>query len=198
MQLFYSPTSPYARKVRIAMLERGLDAGVEVVSVSPFENPVLAAANPLSKIPALVLDDGQALYDSPVICEYLDSLGGAPRLIPGDGDARWATLRLQALADGVLDAAFSMVMERRRPEPEQSQEWLGRWQASILRAIAAADLEPATLTGTLNLGQVTLACALGYLDFRHATIGWQGVAPGLVGWFEDWKSRPSFAATTPP
>lgn len=198
MQLFYSPTSPYARKVRIAMLERGLDAGVEVVSVSPFENPVLAAANPLSKIPALVLDDGQALYDSPVICEYLDSLGAAPRLIPEDGDARWTTLRLQALADGVLDAAFSMVMERRRPEPEQSQEWLGRWQASILRALAAADLEPATRTGTLNLGQVTLACALGYLDFRHATIGWQGVAPGLVGWFEDWKSRSSFAATTPP
>jgi glutathione S-transferase len=198
MKLFYSPTSPYARKVRIVMLERGLDAGVEVVGVTPFENPVLAAANPLSKIPALVLESGQALYDSPVICEYLDSLGAAPQLIPENGDARWETLRLQALADGVLDAAFSMVMERRRPEPEQSQEWLGRWQASILRAIAAADLEPATRTGALNLGQISLACALGYLDFRHATIGWQGVARGLVGWFEDWKSQPSFAATTPP
>jgi glutathione S-transferase len=198
MQLFYSPTSPYARKVRIVMLERGLDAGVEVVGVTPFENPVLAAANPLSKIPALVLESGQALYDSPVICEYLDSMGAAQRLIPENGDTRWATLRLQALADGVLDAAFSMVMERRRPESEQSQEWLGRWEASILRAIAAADLEPATRTGALNLGQISLACALGYLDFRHATIGWQGVAPGLVGWFEDWKSQPSFAATTPP
>jgi glutathione S-transferase len=198
MQLFYSPTSPYARKVRIVMLERGLDAGVEVVGVTPFENPVLAAANPLSKIPALVLESGQALYDSPVICEYLDSMGAAQRLIPENGDTRWATLRLQALADGVLDAAFRLVMERRRPESEQSQDWLGRWEASILRAIAAADLEPATRTGALNLGQISLACALGYLDFRHATIGWQGVAPGLVGWFEDWKSQPSFAATTPP
>ena len=197
MKLYYSPTSPYARKVRIVALERGLDGGIEMIPATPFENPVVAAANPLSKIPALVLDNGEALYDSPVICEYLDSLGDGLRVIPASGDARWATLRLQALADGVLDAAFSTVMEMRRAEPERSEEWLQRWRASILRAIVAAADEPATTAADQNLGQITLACALGYVDFRLPGIDWRAAAPGLVAWFDAWSQKPSFAATIP-
>lgn len=197
MKLFYSPTSPYARKVRIVALERGLDGAIEMIAATPFENPVVAAANPLSKIPALVLADGTALYDSPVICEYLDSLGSTPRLIPPSGDARWATLRLQALGDGVLDAAFSTVMEMRRPETERSDEWLHRWHAGILRAVLAAAGEPATSATDQNLGQITLACALGYLDFRLPGIDWRAAAPGLVPWFDAWREKPSFAATIP-
>lgn len=197
MKLFYSPTSPYARKVRIVATERGLAGTIKMITATPFENPVVAAANPLSKIPALVLNDGTALYDSPVICEYLDSLGEGPRLIPEGGDARWATLRLQALADGILDAAFSTVMEMRRPEPGRSDEWLQRWQASILRAVVAAAGEPATIAPDQNLGQIALACALGYLDFRLPGIDWRAAAPGLVPWFDVWSVRPSFAASVP-
>ena len=197
MKLYCSPTSPYARKVRIVAAERGLAAAIEEITATPFENPVVAAANPLSKIPALMLDDGSALYDSPVICEYLDSLGAGPRLIPDRGEARWATLRLQALADGVLDAAFSSVMETRRPEAQRSQEWLTRWRAGIARAVTAAGVEPARTSAELNLGQITLACALGYLDFRHPDIDWRRAAPELAPWFETWAARPSFAATVP-
>ena len=197
MKLYCSPTSPYARKVRIVAVERGLAAMIEEITATPFENPVVAAANPLSKIPALMLDDGTALYDSPVICEYLDSLGAPPRLIPAAGDARWTTLRLQALADGIMDAAFSLVMELRRPEPQRSEEWLIRWQGNIMRAVTATVAEPARTSPELNLGQITLACALGYLDFRHPAIGWRDAAPDLTPWFETWAARPSFAATVP-
>lgn len=197
MKLYCSPTSPYARKVRIVAAERGLAAMIEEITATPFENPVVAAANPLSKIPTLVLDDGTAFYDSPVICEYLDSLGLRPRLIPDRGEARWATLRLQALADGVLDAAFSSVMETRRPEAQRSEEWLTRWRAGIGRAVTAAVTEPARTSRELNLGQITLACALGYLDFRHPDLDWRTATPELTPWFEAWTERPSFAATVP-
>ena len=197
MKLYCSPTSPYARKVRIVAAERGLAAMIEEITATPFENPVVAAANPLSKIPALMLDDGTALYDSPVICEYLDSLGAPPRLIPAAGDARWTTLRLQALADGIMDAAFSIVMELRRPEPQRSEEWLARWQGNIMRAVTATVAEPARTSPELNLGQITLACALGYLDLRHPDIGWRTASPELAPWFEAWAERASFAATVP-
>lgn len=197
MKLYCSPTSPYARKVRIVVAERGIAALIEEVAVTPFENPVLAASNPLSKIPALVLDDGTALYDSPVICEYLDSLGEHARLIPEAGDARFATLRLQALGDGILDAAFNVVMEGRRPEGQRSGEWLARWRAGITRAAAAAADEPARTAPGLNLGQVTLACALGYLDFRHPNIHWRTETPALDSWFKTWEARRSFNATAP-
>ena len=197
MKLYIAAPSPFARKCRIVAREKGLADRIAEMTVDPYANaPELLASNPLVQIPTLIAEDGLPLNDSPVICEYLDSLGAGPRLIP-QGDARWATLRLQALADGVLDAAFSSVMETRRPEAQRSEEWLTRWRASIARAVTAAGVEPARTSPELNLGQITLACALGYLDFRHPDIDWRRAAPELTPWFETWAARPSFAATVP-
>jgi len=198
MQLIYSPASPYARKVRMVAIERGLADDVKVLTASPFDEPAkVNAVNPLGKVPALVLEGGEALYDSPVICEYLDSLGEGSRLIPAVGAARWAVLRLQALGDGVLDAALSLVMERRRPEAERSAHWQARWSEAMLRALAAAASEPALAGPEANLGQITVACALGYLDFRLPDLAWRAASPALAAWFETWAARPSFAATAP-
>lgn len=197
MKLYYSPTSPYVRKVRVVAIERGLADRIELVALSPFEDAErLSSANPLMKVPALAREDGPSLFDSPVICEYLDALGPeAGRLIPQSGEPRWRTLRMQALADGVLDAAFSLVMERRRPEAERSASWSDRWSDGIRRAVAAAaaDGPPARL----DLGAIALGCALGYLDFRLDELGWRSIAPALADWYSALDARTSFAATRP-
>ena len=197
MQLLFSPTSPYVRKVRIVAWEKGLSPEITLVTASPFDHvgPVIAA-NPLGKLPALILDDGSALYDSPVICEYLDALGEGPRLLPAEGEARWEALRLQALADGVIDAAFSVVMELRRPESERSADWIGRWRTAISRAVLAAANRP-TEDGAWGLGEISLACALGYIDFRLPDLVWRPTAPALADWYYVQQARPSFTATVP-
>jgi glutathione S-transferase len=198
MKLLFSPTSPYVRKVRIVALEKGIASEIEIVPASPFDadGPVVAA-NPLSKIPALILEDGTALYDSPVICEYLDCLGAGPRLLPPNGQARWSALRLQALADGVLDAAFSSVMELRRPETERSADWIQRWRSAISRSVLAAS-DMLTAPDAWGLGEISLACALGYVDFRLPDIVWRPNAALLAAWYERQLPRASFAATAPP
>jgi glutathione S-transferase len=123
MQLYYSATSPYVRKVRVVAIEKGLDGDIELIEAMPWPDPsLIATQNPLGKVPALVLDDGTALYDSPVICEYLDTLGEGNRLLPPVGPARWRSLRIQALADGIMDAAVSIVLERRRSAELRSSE----------------------------------------------------------------------------
>jgi glutathione S-transferase len=195
MKLFSSDTSPYARKVRIAAIEKGLQARIELVPQSPFDSDTAAllAANPLGKIPALVLEDGSALYDSRVICEYLDGLSPAHRLIPEAGGARIDVLRRQALADGVMDAAFSLVMEQRRPEARQSSEWQARWRAGIVRGTAA--MEPRE---TFDLGQVAAAAALGYLDFRLGALDWRAAAPAVAEWWREVQDRRSVRETAPP
>ena len=154
MRLFYAGTSPYARKVRVVIAEKGLEAQVDGHLCSPFDDvPELKAVNPLNKVPCLALDDGTALYDSAVIVEYLDSLDSATRLIPGDGAARWTVLRQQALGDGILDAAFNTVVESRRPEAQQSPSWNERWRSAIDRSLAAMDGEIESLARQPNLAQ---------------------------------------------
>jgi glutathione S-transferase len=195
MKLIFSPTSPYVRKVRITALEKGVMGRIALTPLSPFENlEAVAAANPLGKLPALILEDGLALYDSPVICEYLDSLSPSPRLIPESGPARWRVLRLQALADGLLDAAFNLVMEARRPEAQRSPEWTARWRQAVLRAARGAQGEA---TADWDLGQIALACALGYADFRLPQLSWRDEAPALAAWWRTASARPSVAATAP-
>ena len=197
MKLIYSLTSPYARKVRILVIEKGLDATVEHVIASPLAEPEkVIPANPLGKIPVLLTDAG-ALYDSPVICEYLDSLAGGP-LLPASGASRWAILRVQALADGIMDSAFSMVMEQLRPESERSGQWSERWRAAILRATIDADRDFPRLADRFDLGQIAMAAALGYLAFRLPDIDWQTDAPSLATWWSETGQRASLLATRPP
>ena len=198
MQLIYSATSPYARKVRMLVIEKGLADRVEVVVANLLlDPPELLTANPLAKVPALIVEPGFTLFDSPLLCAYLDGLA-APRLIPEAGPERWRVLRREALADGIGDAAVSSVMEGRRIDSQRSPEWLARWRGAILRGVVELDKEADALGARFDLGAIASAAALAYLDFRLPQIDWRAQAPGLSAWLEDVRSRESFAATVPP
>jgi glutathione S-transferase len=199
MKLYYSATSPYARKVRVLIIEQGLQEAVELVRADPMaENAASKIGNPLSKIPALRLDDGTVLFDSPVICEYLDQQAEDDPLLPSDGADRWAVLTAQALGDGILDAALSLVMESRRPETERSAYWQDRWTAAIHRGVDEIAEDVARDRESFDLGRITYACALGYLNFRLPDLDWRGPHPRLLAWFEDTSARESFILTAPP
>lgn len=198
MKLFCSLTSPFARKVRVVAREKGLAGRIAEIVCVPQESEELRRSNPLAKVPALVLDDGLALYDSPVICDYLDSLMPQPRLIPSDGRERWLIKRAEALADGVLDAAVAALMETRRPEGERSPGQIKHWKGQITRALAEMDEQLPELPDALNLGLIAFGCALGYLDLRHADLAWRDHHPGLNLWFERFNTRPSMLETKAP
>ena len=197
MKLFQSPTSPYVRKVRVMIREKGL-GGIEEIAVNPWDDPPeLRAASPLGKVPTLVLDDGAVLYDSPVICEYLDGIGSGPRLIPQDPDARRRVTTAQALGDGVLDMAVAMVMEGRRPEGERSAAMMERWRGQVVGGVDAMASDVGGLGGSVNLGHIAFGCALGYLDFRHANIDWRNGRADLAAWFATFAARPAMVETKP-
>ncbi len=204
MKLLYSSTSPYSRKVRLVILEKGLDAQVETVLVDPFgASAALNAANPLGKVPTLLLDNGEALFDSPVICRYLDSLSDHPPLIPRDGWQQWATLRWEALADGMTDAAYNLVMERRRPASEQSSTWLAHWATEIQRSLQEMENKAAELVGDLTLTHLATGAAVGYLDLRMPEVLYEAACPQVAAyprlqtWYEASKTHPSMLATRP-
>jgi glutathione S-transferase len=198
MRLFYSHASPYSRKVRIVARERNLLGSLEEVAANPLgEAAELQSANPLGKIPALIVNEKFALYDSPVICEYLDTLGAAPQLVPVQGEARWLVLRAQALADGLLDSAVAIVYETRRPANEQSSTTMARWHGQIERALAAMAQQLPALPAVFNLGHIAFVSALGYLDLRHPAIDWRKAHPPLAAWFAALAQRPSVRDTLP-
>ena len=197
MKLRYSQTSPYVRKVVVCAAEMGLSDRIEQVPSGSQNAAELRQDNPLGKVPALVTDAGEALYDSPVICEYLDSLHDGEKLFPATGDARWRALRLQALGDGVLDAALLVVMEGRRPESERSPDFVAAQKRKIGDALDALEADAGELGATLDIGAITIGCALGYLDFRLGEDGWRTGRPGLAAWYEDHAKRPSMAASVP-
>jgi len=197
MKLFYSPTSPFVRKVLMTAIELGLAGNIERIQVNPWE-PVatLTEVNPLGKVPALVTESGMMLYDSPVICEYLDSQAGC-LLLPASGEERWQVLRLQALADGILDAAVLWRMESMRPEGERSSHWMNFQRDAVMRGLAELEREAARWDHSLNLGRIAAACALGYLDFRFASEAWRNSHPVLARWYETVATRASMQLTLP-
>ncbi|MDK3022646.1 glutathione S-transferase N-terminal domain-containing protein [Cupriavidus taiwanensis] len=196
MKLLYSPGSPYARKVRIVIREKGLAQSVEEIVVNPHQNGAgLLALNPLAKVPALETDDG-AFFDSPIICEYLDSLSAKAPLLPPAGLARFEVLRYQALADGIMDAAVASVLEQRRADTVPSQRWLQRWEAAISRATQS--LAEVPLPSAIRLDGIAIACALAYLTFRLPGIDWRSRHGALARWFNGYTDRASFAQTAPP
>ena len=204
MKLYYSNTSPYSRKVRMVMIEKNLHSSIEGVLVNPFaDNPELANINPLGKIPALMLEDGEVLFDSPVICRYLDGLADGTQLIPLSGEPQWTVLRWEALADGMTDAAYNLVMERRRPTSEQSSGWMARWSNDIQRALEEMERRVDELAGELTLAQLAAATAVGYLDFRLPELLYEAECPQvaanpkLQSWYERFKTRPAMQATQP-
>jgi len=200
MKLYFSPASPYVRKVRITAHELGLGGDIELISISltpvnPHEG--VLSSNPIGKIPALILDDGSALYDSPVICEYLDALAGGNRIFPASGAARWTALRRQALADGIMEAAVLIRYEQAvRPRELRWEEWV---KGQFLRIRTALDtLEKENLEGAFDIGAISIACALGYLDLRFAGEAWRSPRPRLAEWLTGVSQRASLAATAPP
>lgn len=199
MKLHYNPASPYVRKVRVLALETGLMGDIELVSVtltptSPDAN--LCSDNPIGKIPTLVREDGGALYDSRVICEYLDSLHDSARMFPNNGEARWTAVRRQALADGILDAAVGTRYETfLRPEEHRWPDWVDNQMAKVRRSLDV--LESESLVGMVDIGTISVACALGYLDFRYPDEGWRDSRPKLAAWFEEFAGRSSMVETAP-
>jgi glutathione S-transferase len=198
MQLFYSPTSPYARKCRVVARERGLMGDLEEIACNPMEDPAaLHASNPLGRVPALVLDDGMAIFDSPVIAEYLDGLGNAPAFIPAAGSARFKVLVTAALAQGMTDSALAITMEGRRPETQQSPEAVKRWRASIVRGLDEMPGHLQGLPGDLTMGHIACGCLLGYLDLRHGALAWRKGRDALATWFAEFNARPAMQETDP-
>lgn len=199
MKLLMSPMSPFVRKVRILAREVGISDRLEEinVTVTPVAlNRDVSVKNPLGKIPVLLRDDASALYDSPVICEYLDSLHGGRKLIPAAGEDRWNALRQQALADGLLDAAVLLRYETAmRPESLRWSGWMDGQQAKIVSALDALASEVEMLGGDLTIGGVSAICALGYLDFRFDSFDWRSGRGRLAAWYEAQSERVSVLAT---
>lgn len=200
MKLMISPTSPYARKVSVTAREKDLMDRIDEIAVNSMEeNSDLLAANPLSKVPALVMDDGQSLFDSPLLCEYFDAIGSGPALIPAAGEARWAVLRRQATTDGLLDAAFGYVMENRRPENERSAMWQERWLKAINRSLDVMEDDIGNFGEAVTLAHIALGCSLGYLDLRYkGVVDWRDSHPRLAAWYADFAERASMKETEPP
>ena len=200
MQLIYAAASPFARKVRVLAAETGLLERIELLDTAVLPttlNEQVNALNPLGKIPVLLTDAGEALYDSRVICEYLDTQHQGPKLLP-DGAARWPVLRMAALADGLMDAALLARYERAaRPAELQWSAWLEGQLGKIQRALAELERQVDHLQGPLDLAQIGVACALGYLDFRFADLDWRAAHPGLAAFQQTFAQRASMQASAP-
>lgn len=196
MILRSAPPSPFGRKVKLAAAILNLIDRITIVPADTNTDEELRKQNPLSKIPVLVLDDGSTLFDSRVILEYLDHIAGGGRILPREAEARFAALRLQALCDGIMDASILRVYELRyRPKEVHHQPWLDMQAGKVSRGLAALEAETPALDATPNVGQIALACALGYQDLRFKG-EWRASHPKLVAWLDRLAAQvPAFAAT---
>jgi len=200
MKLYYSPSSPYARKVRVLAIETRLDKKIEMVNVAltpVAPNADVDKHNPIGKIPALSIK-GLDLFDSPVICEYLDSQNKGRKLFPRKGRERWVALRQQAMADGLLDAALLARYEGAlRPEEKRWAEWSAGQMKKINGVLGQLESEAKSLKGKFTIGTISVACALGYLDLRFADMGWREKCPKLAKWFAATSKLSSMKSTVP-
>jgi glutathione S-transferase len=197
MILRSSPASPFARKVRIAMSLLGLADKIEIrdTDLNSADDPI-RTQNPLGKVPALILEDGAAYYDSRVILDYLDHLAGGGRILPREPQARFEALRLQALCDGILEASLLIVYEGRYRPPEMKvQSWLDRQSEKVIRGLAVLEAAPPPIATPPTVGQIALACVLGYRDLRFGG-DWRKDHPRLLAWHDKFAAQvPAFAVT---
>jgi glutathione S-transferase len=201
MKLRYSTTSPYVRKVVVTAAEKGLSDRIKLVPTNTRDPASgLDKDNPLGKVPALVTDEGETLFDSPVICEYLDGQAKGRRLFPARGPKRFKALKQQALGDGILDAAVAVMSEKRfRPPEKLHQPDIDRQMGKITNALDAADamIVAKELGRAPTIGSIAIGCALGYLDFRFPDFNWRRGRPRLSRWFKSLSKRPSMAGSMP-
>ena len=200
MKLVTSLTSPYGRKVRVVLLEKKIPFQLQV------ENPwqadsVVSSLNPLGKVPVLVLEDGESVFDSRVIVEYLDHVSPVAHLIPGEPKSRMVVRGVEALADGVTDAAVAVYLEKKRAPAQQSGDWLVLQEKTLFRGLEALSEalgeKPWYLGNSMTLADVACGCMLGYLDLRFAEIDWRGAHPNLAKLADKLAQRPSFKETVP-
>jgi glutathione S-transferase len=196
MKLAYSPASPYVRKVNACAIARGIDKQIERWKVGTTD-PALLEFNPLSKVPTLITDDGMHLFDSPVICEYLDSVGSAPKLFPPAGPTRWRALTQEALADGILDATQPRRREVALPQDEGRKTYIEGQQGKVARALDEFEKQADSLGSLDTIGEITIGCALGYLDFRYPHEPWRPGHPKLTAWYDKVSKLPPLADTVP-
>lgn len=199
MKLYSAPASPFARKCRIVAWE--LEIKLEVINIDPYTNEDFRRINPLAKIPVLVLDDGSALFDSPVICEYLNTLKSG-HFVPTQSiwksdTGRWRALGLQALGDGVSDAAVACAGQNRLPEEQRNEEMIARELAAITAALDVLERAAPKFAQHPTIGEVAVGCALGYLDFRLAHLEWRSTRPNLRAWHDRFLQYPAVIATAP-
>ncbi|MEI9992659.1 MAG: glutathione S-transferase [Rhizomicrobium sp.] len=201
MKLYWASRSPFVRKVMILAHETGQAERLTLASTAVSmtkANEVLLNDNPLSKIPTLVLDDGRPLYDSRLICEYLDALHGQRKFFPEAGEARWDALRRQALGDGLMDALILWRQERLKTLERQTPELLTAFALKVATALDQLEEQAEALAeAPFDIGSVTLGCMLSYIDFRFADLSWRSDRPLLAAWHEGFESRPSVRATRP-
>jgi glutathione S-transferase len=198
VKLYFTPTSPFARKVRIVARERGLTDRIEEIVADPWADaPLLMATNPVVQVPTLIAEDGLPLTDSPVICEYLDMIADGPRLLPTDGAERLRVRRMEVLGDAVMELGVKLVLEGRRPETERSASWTARCARNLGRALDALEAG-APAPETFDMGCISVGAALLWLDFRGLDPEWRASRPALAALVRGLEVRPSFAETAPP
>jgi len=201
VKLFHSPVSPFVRKVLVAAHELGLRERVDIVPANAHpvdRDRALVAVNPLGKVPTLVTDDGAILYDSRVVCEYLNALAGGD-LVPADPDDRWRALVEQSIGDGIMDAAVLTRYETFiRPEPLRWAGWVEGQLDKVACGLAELERRASDFGERVDVGTIALGCALGYLDLRFASLGWRDGHPNAAAWFEWFGGRESMVATRPP
>jgi len=195
MRLRHTAASPFGRKVLVCAQEKGIAAQIAVVATAPSTDLDLREDNPLGQIPTLITDDGEPLFDSTVICQYLELMAPEPVLYPAAPAALMRALRLQALGDAICDAAVARRMDSLLPEAERSPGGLARLAGRVDRALDWLEHHLDELTGPPDIGRIAVACALGYLDLRFAHEPWRGPRPKLAAWFEAFAARPSMRAT---
>lgn len=195
MKLFYTKRSPYARKVRVVALEKNLKLDLVEEDLTKKSNQ-LWDTNPVGKIPALVLDNGKTLIDSPVLCEYLDSLNSSPILIPRQGEERYQVLNTAAIADGLMDVTVARYMETVRHPKDFNEGFIRQQEETVRRCLSYFEQHIGTLK-TLSLAPIAVASAIGYINFRLPQLNPAEQFPGLAGWYAEFNRRPSMAATQP-
>jgi glutathione S-transferase len=199
MKVYFSPASPFVRKVLISAHELGLSDRIERLACAAHpinRDPDIVAHNPLGQVPTFFTDDGRVLYDSRTICEYLDAFGKGQLF--GAGDARWQALTNQSLADGLLDAALLARYETAaRPQELRWDAWTRSQLEKVNSALDQFEHTTLKLGDRVDIGTITIACALGYLDFRFPDLGWRASRPQLSSWFSEFEKRPAMQATMP-
>jgi len=197
MKILVSHASPYARKCRITAIEKNI-TDLEEIHVAPMNEPEkLNHINPLGKIPCLIYGENKTLFDSPVICAYLDEIGSGPQLMPKDGPAHWEMRRHEALCDGIMDSALELVHEFQKPEEKHTEMWIDRWKCAIDRALSQLNNELDQIDGDISTAQICVGATIGYLNFRLGRYEWLSPYRELQAWYSEFEKRPSMQATAP-